>query len=738
MGGGTAAAAGTSSPGAGSSGTPASGSSAAAGETSAVGGAAAGGPATGGNGTAGSSLSGGSGGAGGAVATAGSGGTTMSEYTPPNGLRSDALLNESWKFVKSDAAGASSTTFDDSGWATVSLPHTWNNTDGQDGGDNYYRGPGWYRCHYTLPASAQDKNVYLQFDGASTVAAVYVNGTQLGEHRGAFGRFRFDASAALKVGSSNVIAVKVNNAEVADVAPLAGDFTVFGGLYRDVHVLVTDKLHIDTEDYASWGVYLDTSKVSATSADLKARVRVRNNRGTAQAVSVSTVLVDAAGKIAGKLTASGTVQPNATSELAATTTLTNPHLWNGRVDPHLYTAHSELSVGGATIDYVAQTFGFRSYGVDANSGFTLNGKYLDLHGVNRHQDRLNKGWAITNAEHDEDLGLIKELGATAIRLAHYQHAEHVYDLTDQIGLITWAEVPLVNTVTNSSAFTNNAKQQLTELIRQNYNHPSIAFWSLSNEEHGSPDPNAAISALNTLAHTEDPSRLTTLATANADSSATNYLADLVGFNKYYGWYDASSSITDFAPWLDSIHKSQATKKIAVSEFGAGASITTHSLDPQPRDHTEEYQNLFHETYWKALASRNFIWGKFIWNMFDFAADDRAEGDTRGRNDKGLVTYDRKTKKDSFFWYKANWSSDPFVYVTSRRLTSRSAGSNPIKIYSNATSVDVKLNGTSLGAKTSQDHIFSWTGSLKSGSNTIEVTGTSGTQTVTDSVTWTGK
>lgn len=259
---------------------------------------------------------------------------------------------------------------------------------------------------------------------------------------------------------------------------------------------------------------------------------------------------------------------------------------------------------------------------------------------------------------------------------------------------------------------------------------------MSNEEHGSPDPNPAISSLNTLAHSEDPSRLTTLATANADSSATNYLADLVGFNKYYGWYDAASTIDDFAPWLDSIHESQASEKVAVSEFGAGASISKHSLNPQPRDHTEEYQNLFHETYWKALASRKFVWGSFVWNMFDFAADDRAEGDTKGRNDKGLVTYDRKTKKDAFYWFKANWSQDPFVYIKSRRFTARSTGANPIKIYSNVASVTITLNGTSLGAKTSSDHRFSWSGSLKSGTNTLEASATADGKTVTDSVSWT--
>lgn len=416
------------------------------GETSSVAGAQNGG--SGNSGRGGSSSAGASGagaGAGTAMAGARSGGSggagVPSDYTPPSGLRSDTVLKDGWKFLKSDASGASAVGFNDAGWTSLSLPHTFNSSDGQDGGNDYYRGPSWYRMHYALPTAAAGKSVYLQFDGASTVASVYVNGTLLGEHRGGFGRFRFDATSALRADVDNVIAVKVSNALATDVAPLTGDFTIFGGLYRGVHVLVTDLLHIDTEDYASSGVYLDTTQVSALSANLKARVRVRNNRSAAQAVEVVTTLVDRAGKLAATLEATGTVQPNATVELSAMATLSNPHLWNGRVDPHLYTAHTELQLGSVAVDYVAQSVGFRFFGVDANQGFTLNGQYLNLHGVNRHQDRLNKGWAITDAEQDEDFGLIEELGATALRLAHYQHAEHVYDLADQIGLVTWAEVP---------------------------------------------------------------------------------------------------------------------------------------------------------------------------------------------------------------------------------------------------------------------------------------------------------
>jgi beta-galactosidase len=645
-------------------------------------------------------------------------------------------LSGSWKFSRSDVTGASSTTFDDTNWSTVTVPHTWNATDGQDGGNDYYRGVGWYRRGVAVPAEAQGKDVFLQFDGSNIVTDVYVNGMLAGQHRGGFGRFRFDVTRLVTPGADAVVAVKVSNAAFTDVPPLSGDFTFFGGIYRDVSLFVTDKLHVDVEHSASSGVYLDTSAVTASSATLRSRVRVRNNRSAAETVTVDTVVVDAMGTVAGRLSASGSVAAGATSELAATSTFTSPHLWNGVTAPYLYTAFAEVRSGGTPVDWVAQPLGFRSFTVDAARGFTLNGAYLDLHGVNRHQDRLNMGWALGKAQHDEDFALIREVGANTVRLAHYPHAEYVYDLTDRLGLVTWAEIPLVNAITDSTAFTNNAREQLLEMIRQHYNHPSIVFWGLANEERGKPDPNTLITALNTLAHTEDPSRPTTQASAQADAAALNWRTDLVGFNKYYGWYDAASTVNDFAPWLDAIHQARPTARVSVSEYGAGASIGTHTASPVPRDHSEEYQNLFHETYWKALASRPFIWGKYVWNMFDFAADDRAEGDARGRNDKGLVTYDRRTRKDAFFWYQANWTIAPMVYVTSRRFTRRTQASTTIKVYSNAPSVEVRLNGTSLGSKSSSDHIFSWNATLRAGSNTVEAIGSSGGLTVTDSVTWT--
>ena len=386
------------------------------------------------------------------------------------------------------------------------------------------------------------------------------------------------------------------------------------------------------------------------------------------------------------------------------------------------------------VDEVDQPLGFRYFSVDANNGFYLNGKYLDLHGVNRHQDRLNKGWAIGTAEHLEDFNLIKEMGANTMRLAHYQHAEYFYQLCDSNGMVIWAEFPFVNNVTVSTAFYDNAKQQLTELIRQNYNHPSLFFWGIGNELSCSPDPNPLLTQLNDLAHSEDSTRLTTYA-SNVTECSQSWHTDVSAFNRYDGWY--SNSYNDFPTWADTTHANHPSSKLGVSEYGAGASINIHTITPKAQDHSEEYQCLFHEAYWREMQKRPFLWGKFIWNMFDFAADGRNEGDTPGRNDKGMVTYDRKTKKDVFFYYQANWSTTPVVYITDRRFTNRTIALTNVKIYSNCDSVELKINGVSQGSKTGTvDKVFQWTNiTLASGSNTIQAIGTKGSSQYTDSGTW---
>jgi beta-galactosidase len=475
-----------------------------------------------------------------ALPQAGSGAGGSEDYALPSGGRTRIPFNADWRFLRSDAAAASEASFDDADWTSISLPHTYNALDGQDGGNDYYRGIVWYRKHHVLAPDAAGKRIFLEFDGANTVCDLFVNGIPVGQHRGGFARFRFDVTRAMVAGSDNVIAVRVSNARANDIAPLDADFTFFGGLYRDVHLIVADPLHIDLQDFGSPGVYLDVSDVSAASATLSARTRVRNDSAAAREVVVTTVVVRADNSVAARLPAAATLEPGTTLELVATGTLSEPQLWNGLENPYVYRVHTELRSGMELLDLVSEPLGVRSFAVDASAGFFLNGKYLDLHGVNRHQDRQGLGWALSESEHDEDMALIQELGANAIRLAHYQHAQHFYDLADRTGMVVWAEIPLVNAISGSAAFTDNARQQLTELIRQNYNHPAITFWGVGNEQRtDDAATNALLAELERVVHAEDPHRLSTYAQCcTSDTGGLPQHTDTVGYNTYYGWYDA--------------------------------------------------------------------------------------------------------------------------------------------------------------------------------------------------------
>jgi beta-galactosidase len=644
-------------------------------------------------------------------------------YAPPRSNRSVMDLDPGWRFVRMDVAGAEAAAFDDGAWAAVALPHTWNNLDGEDGGNNYFRGIGWYRRHLMVPAELAGRALYLQFDAASIAADVFVNGQHVGQHKGAFSAFRFDVTAAVKVGQDNVIAVKVSNAYDNDVPTLGGDFNLDGGLYRSAQLLAVDPVHVDVEDFAGPGAYLRTSHVSADAADLSALIKLKNGDTRAHAVHVSLTLVEPDGTIFQQLGADRLLSPGADSVTLAAT-VRAPHLWNARLDPFVYTAYVEVAEAGVVRDLVAEPLGFRSFSVDAESGFSLNGRPYDLHGANRHQDWWQKGWAIGQAEQETDMALLMEMGATVVRLCHYQHARAFHALADRNGMIVWSELGLVNGITASPAFTASARQQLTELIRQNFNHPSIVFWSLSNELSSGPDYVPLQMELNALAHAEDPGRLTTLATNNPDGAPITAIPDVIAHNKYFGWY--GGTYDQIGPWADHVHQTLPALKIGISEYGAGSSVNIHSAAPVPADYSEEYQALFHEAYWKALAPRKFLWGKFIWQMFDTASDGRHEADQIGRNNKGMVTADRQIRKDAFYWYKANWTTTPFVYITSRRFVRRPVATADLKVYANTASVELLLDGKSLGSKTSADHIFLWPAvPLALGDHTVEARGPGG-------------
>jgi beta-galactosidase len=662
-------------------------------------------------------------------------------YTPPPNHRVDVIVDANWRFIRQNIAGAQATEFDDSLWTNLNLPHTWNNIDGQDGAKNYYRGVGWYRRHTTVDKNFAGRHFFLKFDGAFSVTDVYVNGNFVGEHSGGFAAFVFDVTPYLKVGADNVIAVKVNNAVNVNIPPLSADFTFFGGLYRDVHLLVTDPVQISPLDYGSPGIYLKTTDVGSNSANLQVTAVLSNATTMAQTVTVRSVITDAATNIVAILTNAVTIQPAAVSNIVATTTIATPHLWNGLSDPYLYQTFTEVWQASTVVDVVAQPLGFRYFSVDANKGFFLNGRHYDLHGVSMHQDWLDRGWAITDEQQNTNFMLLKEIGATALRLSHYEHDDYTYQLADQNGIVLWSEIPLVNRITESPAFYVNAKQQLIELVRQRYNHPSVVCWGVFNEITMKPGPKpvSLVRQLAQLAAQEDPTRLSTSAANASDEEPSNWCTELNAINRYFGWYDGA--LGDFAAWADNIHSNYPTRCIGVSEYGAGASIYQHSEDPvrEPENaghyHPEEYENLFHETYWQEMQARPFLWCKFVWNMFDFAVAGRNEGDTPGRNDKGLVTYDRLVRKDAFYYYKANWTTNPMVYIAGHTFTNRLTNAITAKVYANCDSVELFLNGNSQGVSTSTNCIFTWTVTLSGGTNVVRAVGSKDNVQVTDSLIW---
>jgi beta-galactosidase len=661
-------------------------------------------------------------------------------------------LNPNWKFIRQDVAGAEQPGFDDSAWQMVSLPHTWNNLDGEDGGNDYYRGPGWYRRHLAIPSEDAGRSLYLQFDAAGSDATVYVNGKQAEEHKGMFAGFCFDVTPLLKTDGDNVIAVRVTNEKNDTIPPLAGDFTMFGGLYRGVRLLALNPVSITPLDDDSPGVYVKQASVTPGHADLQVTSKLRNGGQGTASPTVTTDLIDATGAVVQTVAASIPVDAGGTIDAVEWLRIDNPHLWNGRVDPYLYHVRVTLDVGGTVLDRVIQPLGIRFFSVDPDKGFLLNGQSYPLHGVNRHQDRIDMGWAITSKEQKEDFDLIMEMGCNAIRLAHYQHAQEFYDLCDRGGLVVWAESSMVNTVGLSQEFDDTAKQQLRELIKQSYNHPAICFWSLYNELRDKRDKKetadhwkaflaheiVVVTELNDEAHQFDPTRLTTAASYIKEGThPLNGITDVMGFNRYYGWYTDNTGV--WGKNLDELHREIPGRSFGISEYGAGASIYQHEIDPsQPQPtgvwHPEEWQGTAHEAAWKAMKARPYIWGTFLWNMFDFASDGRREGDHMGRNDKGLVTYDRKTKKDAFYFYKANWSSESVIYITDRRYNPRPMADGPVKVYSNCDSVELKLNGDSLGTAQGDDCVFVWPKvTLTRGENELEAVGTRGGQTYTDTI-----
>ena len=659
--------------------------------------------------------------------------------------RESTRLDSGWRFKLGDADGAQNLKFgerSDKLWEIVSVPHCWGWEDAEQGKE-YYQGPGWYRRELNI-APEPDKRYFLRFEAAGSVADVYLNGLWLGQHRGAFGAFAFEVTANLSASGTNLIAVRVSNAPEPDLAPLSGDFPVYGGLYRPVHLVVTGPENFTLTDHGSPGVAWRQTEVTHTQAVLDVTAQISVGRDRKQPLTIAASVYDATGNCVASNETAITVNAatNMTSPYSLRLIMPQPHLWNGRPDPYLYRAVAELRTTNEVVDAVEQPLGLRYFRVDPDKGFFLNGKPYPIYGVCRHQDRSGKGWAISEADQDEDLQLIKEIGATAVRCAHYQHSDYFYGLCDKAGLLVWAELPQVNAVRDTPEFENASREQLLDLIRQNLNHPSIFCWSLFNEiGPGSDDPHRNLQDLGLVAKGEDPTRPTIAATRTVGFPQMNKIPDWLGWNLYYGWYVGKKD--GLGEPLDKYRHSSREGGFCLSEYGAGANVNQHEDNPKPPKwngpwHPEEWQNEVHEANWAAIRVRPFVWGSFVWNMFDFTSYFRREGSLQGVNDKGLVTRDRKIKKDAFYFYQANWSKEPVLYITSRRFTERTNAVTDVRIYSNANKVEMLLNGKSQGWRNDgTDGVFLWEGvTLKPGDNQVEARAERSGRELHDTCTWT--
>lgn len=616
--------------------------------------------------------------------------------------RETISFNQGWLFKKGPFSSEPAKVVSqwNSKWEEVEIPHTWNAKDMQVKVNSFYEGTGYYKKNYHADKSLQGKRVFLRFEGVGTCTEVYVNGKLVGTHKGAYSAFATEIGTALKYGEDNEILVKTDNTARPDVIPVNHSlFGVYGGMYRPVWLIVTEQSSITVMDCASPGVYITQKNVSHQSADITVKVKLDNGSLKPESLVLQNTIYTQEGKKVASDDQAIELTPQGTQSYYTTFKLKKPHLWQGRKDPYLYKVVSRLLADGKVIDEVTQPLGVRKYEIIAGKGFYLNGEKYPMYGVTRHQDWWGLGSALKNEQHDFDLATIMDVGATTVRFAHYQQSDYLYSRCDSLGLIIWAEIPFVNRVTGYEA--ENAQTQLRELIRQSFNHPSIYVWGLHNEVYQPHEYTASLTqALHDLAKTEDPDRYTVSVNGYGHAEhPVNQNADIQGMNRYFGWYE--KKIQDIKPWIENMEKEYPWQKLMLTEYGADANIEHQTeylgdaLNWTKPFYPETFQTKTHEYQWSVIAEHPSIIASYLWNTFDFAVPMWGRGGVPARNLKGLVTFDRKIKKDSYFWYKANWSKNPVLYLTQRRNTEREKKVTSVTIYSNIGTPKVYLNGQEL-------------------------------------------
>lgn len=616
--------------------------------------------------------------------------------------REVTLFNDGWEFKKgpfSKEAMQAAVKWN-AGWQEVTLPHTWNADDMQKKVSAFYEGVGYYRKKCIFPESMKGKRLFLRFEGVGSCAEVYVNGYLTGTHKGAYSAFVCEIGSQVKFGEENEIIVKADNTARPDVIPVNHVlFGVYGGIYRPVWLVITEPCGIVVNDCASSGVYITQKNVSKQSAEVNVKVKVDNATLAPVPLVLENVIYDGSGKLVKKHNQAFELTSQGVQSYSSQFKLSNPHLWQGREDPYLYKVVSRLLQNGRVLDEVVQPLGLRKYEVVAGKGFFLNGKKYPMYGVTRHQDWWGLGSALTNKEHDFDLAQIMDIGATTVRFAHYQQSDYIYSRCDTLGLVIWAEIPFVNRVTGQEW--DNAHQQMRELVRQSFNHPSIYVWGIHNEVYHPHGYTAALTqSVHDLCKLEDPDRYTVSVNGYGNvGHPVNQNADIQGMNRYFGWYERK--IQDIKPWIEKMEKEYPWQRLMLTEYGADANIAHQTeilgdaLNWTSPFYPETFQTKTHEYQWSVIAQHPYITASYLWNMFDFAVPTSKRGSVDARNMKGMMTFDRKIKKDSYFWYKANWSKEPVLYMTQRRNVLRERKETSVTVYSNIGTPKVYLNDREL-------------------------------------------
>lgn len=621
-------------------------------------------------------------------------------------MRNLIHLNRDWRFIQEDAGLPR--TFPGH-WRKIDLPHSWNAVDGHDGNGGYARGRYWYAKSFPTPRQPlAGGRVYVEFPAAGQQAAVYVNGSEAVSHEGGYSAFRADITDLCVEDGDNLLAVACSNENKSGVYPQAADFTFYGGLYRGVNLISVPGTHFDLDYYGGPGLQV-TPKPCEGGATFELESWVVNGD---ESFTVMYSVTDAEGK-----EVAGAVRPVDQAKV----TVYVPDVTKWDIDnPYLYTVTATLQRRNEAYDQVSARVGVRSFSCDPDRGFVINGVETPLRGVSRHQDRLYKGNALTREEHYADARIIKELGANTVRLAHYQHSQDFYDACDELGFVVWAEIPFISVMDKDPDAHRNCISQMKELIIQNYNHPSVCFWGVSNEILIGGISERLVEnhrELDALCKKLDPGRLTTIAHVSMTpvDSPMHGITDVEGYNHYFGWY--GGKMEDNGPWLDNFHRLRPEICLGLSEYGCEGVVTYHGPDPACKDYSEEYQALYHEHMAKVLEERPWIWSGYVWNMFDFGCAARHEGGVAGRNNKGLVTMDRETRKDSFYVYQAYWSKKPMVHLCGRRYAQRAGETTRIKVYSNQPRVALYLNGR-LAEEKAADRVFEFTVALEEGFNIV--------------------